>query len=294
MVRDPEPRPTRPFDGGQEPSAYHVAAAHEEALARLEWLLEERQRCGLVVADSGFGKTHLAAVAARRLGGMGAEVAVLSLGGLPEGEWIELLLERLPLDAASRAESLRPWVKLENRLRENALMERPTVLFFDDADRAPDDALDGIGRIVSAGEPRFASTVVVATTTPHGLGRLPDAIRRRAAIRVELPAWAPDDVAAYLAAGLRRAGCDPERFSPAAAETIGRFAAGVPATVRRIAQLACAAADGEGLERIDAATVERVWRELLPSEPAAGGRQAAGDEADTCGSTVRVVRRLGG
>ena len=277
MVRDPEPRPTRPFDGGQEPSAYHVAAAHEEALARLEWLLEERQRCGLVVADSGFGKTHLAAVAARRLGGMGAEVAVLSLGGLPEGEWIELLLERLPLDAASRAESLRPWVKLENRLRENALMERPTVLFFDDADRAPDDALDGIGRIVSAGEPRFASTVVVATTTPHGLGRLPDAIRRRAAIRVELPAWAPDDVAAYLAA-----------------ETIGRFAGGVPATVRRIAQLACAAADGEGLERIDAATVERVWRELLPSEPAAGGRQAAGDEADTCGSTVRVVRRLGG
>jgi hypothetical protein len=103
------------FDGGLDPAAFHTAPSHEEALARIEWLLDKRQRCGLVVADPGMGKSHLAAAAARRLGGLGAETAVLSLRGLPEGEWLDLLLARLPLDPASRGEVIRPWLKLENR-----------------------------------------------------------------------------------------------------------------------------------------------------------------------------------
>ena len=98
--------------------------------------MSKRQRCGLVVAATGMGKSHLA-TAARRFGGLGAEVAVFSLAGLPDGEWLELLLDRLPLDPASRAEPLRPWLKLKNRLRENMLLGRPTVLVFDDIDRGP-------------------------------------------------------------------------------------------------------------------------------------------------------------
>ena len=166
MVRDRLILAAAAFDGGLDPAAFHAAPSHEEALARIEWLLEKRQRCGLVVADPGMGKSHLAATAARRLGGLGAETVVLSLRGLPEGEWLDLLLARLPLDPASRGEAVRPWLKLENRLRENTLMERPTVLVFDDLDHAPADAVDGVARLVAAGEPRFASTCVIAMTTP--------------------------------------------------------------------------------------------------------------------------------
>jgi len=97
--------------------------------------------------------------AARRLGGLGAEVTLLSLAGLPDGEWIDLLLDRLPLDAASRGESIKPWLKLENHLRENAILGRPVVLLFDDIDRAPADARAGIGRIAASAEPRFSTTV---------------------------------------------------------------------------------------------------------------------------------------
>jgi type II secretory pathway predicted ATPase ExeA len=186
------------FDGGLDPAAFHTAPSHEEALARIEWLLDKRQRCGLVVADPGMGKSHLAAAAARRLGGLGAETAVLSLRGLPEGEWLDLLLARLPLDPASRGEVIRPWLKLENRLRENTLMERPTVLVFDDLDHAPADAVDGVARLVAAGEPRFASTCVIATTTPAGIASIPDAIRHRSAVRIDLPPWTIDDVAAHM------------------------------------------------------------------------------------------------
>jgi len=281
------------FDGGLDPAAFHTAPSHEEALARIEWLLDKRQRCGLVVADPGMGKSHLAAAAARRLGGLGAETAVLSLRGLPEGEWLDLLLARLPLDPASRGEVIRPWLKLENRLRENTLMERPTVLVFDDLDHAPADAVDGVARLVAAGEPRFASTCVIATTTPAGIASIPDAIRHRSAVRIDLPPWTIDDVAAHMISALNRVGADHDCFSRAAVETLARFASGVPRMVSHLARLAAVAAAGEGQERVEAATVERAWRELVPGDDsphAAVGREAA----PAAPSAVRAVRQLWG
>jgi type II secretory pathway predicted ATPase ExeA len=302
MVRDPVPDSPPPFTGSAEPANFHRGPAQEEALARLEWLVAERQRCGLVVAAAGMGKSHLVVAAARRLGGLTAEVAILSLRGLPEGEWIDLLLDRLPLDAATRAEPLRPWLKLENRLRENTLLGRPTVLMFDDLDRGPADARSGIARLAAAAEARFATTVIVATATPAGLGSVPEAIRQRAAVRIELFPWSEEEVAAYLADGLVQAGRSPELWSAAAAATIQRFAAGVPAVVRQLAHLCLAAADSGRLDCVDAGTVETVWRELVPAE--ADGQYDQHDQHDQqaaefptgdCDSPrVRVVRRLWG
>lgn len=293
MVRDRDASAPAPFSGVVHPATFHATAAHDEALARLEWLVGERQRCGLVVAEAGLGKSHLAVAAARRLTGLGAEVAVLSLAGLPDGEWIELLLDRLPLDAASRGEAVRPWLKLENRLRENTLLGRPTVLLCDDIDRGPADARAGLARLVAAAEPRFGTTVVVATATPAGLASVPDAIRRRAAVRIDLPRWSDADVADYLVAGLARAGAAADLFSPAATATIRRFAAGLPEVIRRLAQLALAAAAAEELPLIEAATIEEVWRELSPPEPEA----AAVPEVTADGPAAprfKAVRRLWG
>jgi type II secretory pathway predicted ATPase ExeA len=291
-----------PFDGSLEPATFYAGGPQEEALARMEWLLEERQRFGLVTAAEGCGKSHLASVAIRRLGGLGAETAILSLRGLASGDWLELLLERLPLDPLCRAEPLRPWQKLENRLRENTLMERPTVLIFDDIDEAPADALDGITRLVTAAEPRFARTVVVATATPEGLSRVPASMRQRANLRIELAAWNEDDVAGFLSQSLARVGGNSEIFPAEAASTLARFAGGVPRTVSHLAQLSLAAAAGDGLDRVDAATVERAWREL--SMAAAGESREATMHSDHVRASdadpesfqprVRVVRRLWG
>ena len=303
MVRDHWKFTAPPFDGSLEPGHFYCGTPQEEALARLEWLVEERQRFGLVVAAEGCGKSHLGAMAARRIGGLGAEVALLSLRGLTAGDWIEMLLERLPLDALSRGEAVRPWQKLENRLRENTLMERTTALLFDDVDHAPTDALDGIIRLISAAEPRYARTVVIATTTPEGFARLPSGIRQRAAVRIELMPWSEDDVTGFLARSIRRVGGDEEIFSTDAAATLARFAGGVPRVVSQLAQLALVAAAGDGLTKVDAATVERTWRELAPSCGLAAAAverpvlQVDDDEADAVPAVnphVRVVRRLWG
>jgi type II secretory pathway predicted ATPase ExeA len=281
------PFTTPPFAGSPEPAAFHAGAAQEEALARLEWLVGDAQRCGLVVAGEGLGKSHLLAAATRRLAGLGAEVAVLSLGGLPEGEWLDLLLSRLPLHPHTRAEPATAWRKLEDRLRENTLMERPTALLFDDLDKAPADARAGIARIVAAVEPRFTRTIVVATTHPAALAAVPDAMRQRAAVRIELAAWSEAETAAFLAAELARVGGPADWFSPEATATLARFSRGIPRTVLRLARLAVAAAVADAAPRINALMVERVWRDLAPE-----GCLPAADEPPQ--PQVRVVRQLFG
>lgn len=296
MVREFSTAAARALAGTLEPAAFHVGPPQEEALARLEWLAEHRGRCGLVVGPPGLGKSHLLAVAARRFAGLGAEVAILSLGDLPEGDWLELLLDRLPLDAASRGEPLRSWQKLENRLRENTLMERTTVLAFDDLDRGPDDARAGVARLAAAGEPRFGRLVLVATATPEGMGRIPAAIQQRATVRIELAPWGEDEVGGFLSHALARAGLDAGLFSAGAVATLTRFAAGVPRVVCRLASLAAVAAAGDGLATIDAATIERAWRELSPDTATwtRAGVTEPEEAAAAAAPRVRVVRRLWG
>ena len=73
-----------------------------------------------------------------------------------------------------------------------------------------------------------------------------------------------------------------------------RFTAGVPRQVLRLARLALAAAAGDGLSAVDAATIERAWRELMPPEqPVAATGESAGTDSERQ-TTVRVVRRLWG
>jgi hypothetical protein len=134
---------------------------------------------------------------------------------------------------------------------------------------------------------------VIATTTPAGIASIPDAIRHRSAVRIDLPPWTIDDVAAHMISALNRVGADHDCFSRAAVETLARFASGVPRTACHLARLAAVAAAGEGQERVEAATVERAWRELVPGDEsphAAVGREAA----PAAPSTVRAVRQLWG
>ncbi|MFM8984786.1 MAG: hypothetical protein ACKONH_01760, partial [Planctomycetia bacterium] len=172
-------------------------------------------------------------------------------------------------------------------------MERTTVLVFDDLDRGPADALDGVARLAAAGEPRFGRLVLVATATPEAAGRSPDAIRQRATERIELAPSGEDEVAGFLPHALARAGLDGGCFSAGAAATLARFAAGVPRVVCRLASLAAVAAAGDGLDVIDAATIERAWRELSP-DTASWTRDAVADPEPAAAPRVRVVRRLWG
>ena len=174
-------------------------------------------------------------------------------------------------------------------------MERTTVIVVDDADHASAAALEGMTRLVVASEPLFHRTLLVLTTSPDGMTRLPSPLRQRTAVRIELAPWDEEDVAGFIAAALARVGADRDLFTPEAVATLVRFTGGVPGAVCRLARLAVVAASADGLGSVDAGTIERAWRELVPdSSPRSSFPTPAGDEPSLpANPRVRVVRRLG-
>ena len=296
MVRNNWNFTANPFEGTLTPGTFYCGKPQEEALARLEWICEERQRFAIVAGVEGVGKSHLSTMALRRFGGLGAEAMLLSLHGMPEGEWLQFLIERLPLDQASRCESITNWQKLENRLRENRLMERPTVILVDDIDQAPADAISGIERLVHSAEPRFSWTTVVGTATSSSLSNIPESLRKQSALKILLEPWESSDVRAFLSTSIQRVGGDPVIIPSATADTITRFAGGLPRLVSRLTHLSLAAAAGDGLRHLDSSTVERVWRELYPvdeySDPLTRTDAGHSGRPERQVGRVRAVRKL--
>src|SRR5215218_4134278 len=70
-----------PFGGAAAAGQFYPTAAHNEALARIEYLVESRRRLGALLADSGSGKSLVLRVAAEQLARKGCiAVVVDSIG----------------------------------------------------------------------------------------------------------------------------------------------------------------------------------------------------------------------
>ena len=95
---------------------------------------------------------------------------------------------------------------------------------------------------------------------------------------------------AERAASMRKSGSMPNKGTESVCIT-----GGVPGAVCRLARLAVVAASADGLGSVDAGTIERAWRELVPdSSPRPSCPTPAGDEPSLpANPRVRVVRRLG-
>ena len=75
-----------PFRGNLDPRFFHQGPTHEEALARLQFLVEEHRTLGLLLGEAGTGKSLILEILARSLGRVGRQSAKLSLAGLdPHG-----------------------------------------------------------------------------------------------------------------------------------------------------------------------------------------------------------------
>jgi len=109
------------------------------------------------------------------------------------------------------AEPLRPWQKLGESPPRNTLMERPTSRRCSTISitRRPADAIEGIARTVSAGEPLYGRTFVAATAAAAGLGQ-DSAGDSSAPVRMELGGWDEADVQGFVTAALERVGGDPQ------------------------------------------------------------------------------------
>jgi type II secretory pathway predicted ATPase ExeA len=252
-----------PFRNVADPRYFYRSPGHDEALARLHFLTDQRRRLGLLAAPTGCGKTLLLEVLAGELRRAGQAVARTNVAGLSSEEWVWDVAAGLGLSPPQEAGSLRLWRLVCDALAANRYQRLATVVLLDDADQAGDDVQVAVERLLAADPTPEGRLTVVLACERGSESQLRRRLLDQADLRVELEPWEAADTAEYVHEALRRGGRrDAGAFSSEALSRLHELAGGIPRRVNQLADLALLAGAGQDMARIGPDIVEAVHDEL--------------------------------
>lgn len=251
-----------PFGGHFDPRYFYQSANAEEVLARLHYLVDQHRRLGLLLGNSGVGKSQMLQVFAGQSARAGMQVASVQALGIESRELLLQLTAQLGLCPAQSATSPALWRMLDDHLQANRYEQIGTLVLIDDADEADAGVLGQIARVVQSDPTPEGRLTVLLSAQPERAGHLGRRLLELAELRIDLEPWPADDTAAYLRTAIALAGGQREAFHPAALIRIHQLTEGVPRRVKQLAELALLAAASQHLPIVDPETVEDVFYEL--------------------------------
>lgn len=252
-----------PFRGLADPRYFYCSPTHDEALARLSFLVENHRRLGLLLGLPGSGKTLLLKVLARQLRESGCQVAMVNLLSLDARVMLWELATQLNRNPREQDTPFQLWRGIIDRVTENRYQQLPTVILFDDVDEADPEVLTHVIRLVRHDPSAESSLTTVLAADPRSQKRLGRRILELAELRIDLESWEPDDTRRYLRDSLAKAGSERPLFNEDAASRLHELTRGVPRQVSNLAEMALLAGAGQQLRQIDAATIQSVYEELI-------------------------------
>ncbi len=258
-----------PVPSGLDTKLFYEGASQRESLARLRFLLAHRRRLGLVLGAPGLGKSLLTCVFAEQCRKAGHAVAQVDLLGLSTREFYWQLGNKLQAAVRAEDDMLRLFRQLTDRLQENALQNKQTVLLLDDLDQAGPDLLNQVQRLLRTEAANAGWLTLIATTGPTQIRRLGQGLLDQVDLRIDLQPWDELDTVGYLQLALFEAGAERPLFDDQAMTDLHRASQGIPRAVNRLADFALLAGSNNKQEMIEASTIQAASESLsLPSNVA--------------------------
>jgi type II secretory pathway predicted ATPase ExeA len=251
-----------PFRGNLDPRFFHQGPTHEEALARLQFLVEEHRTLGLLLGEAGTGKSLILEIFARSLGRVGRQSAKLNLAGLDPYGFLWQLAGQLGIESAIPAGTFALTRAVTDHIAANRYQQRSTILLLDDADTARPEVSDQVVWLAQLDTSRDARLTIVLAAQPERLYKLDARLLELADLRIDLEGWDADDTATFVKQALAKAGRTTPIFSEAALVRLHELTAGIPRRVKQLADLALLAGAGGNLAQIEPATIDSVYQEL--------------------------------
>jgi type II secretory pathway predicted ATPase ExeA len=251
-----------PFRGGFDPQTFFQSQTHEEALARLNFLVDDRRRLGLLLGPGGSGKSLLLELFAQQLRRHGRSTAKMSLLDVCAPEMLCLLSAQWGLPPKSPRATAALWRGLTDRLLENRCLDQQTVILLDDVERADPKALEHVARLVSFSQNSGSLLTVVLAGREEMLAKISGAMLDRVELRIDIEPWAPDDTREFINTLLARAGQKTPIFDAPAVDRLQELSHGIPRSVTHLADMALLVGASQNLNQIDAGVIDEVYQEL--------------------------------
>jgi general secretion pathway protein A len=253
---------TSPFRGCVDPALFHQSPTHEEALARLDFLVAEHRRLGLLLGPSGGGKSMLLEVFAAHCRRRGWALALVSMLDLEATELLGLLASQWGLVVEPTLSAAALWRAIGDLLIANRHQQLETIVLADDVDQAHPAVLRHLARLARFDPSVDSRLTMVLAGRNEGMSRLGEPLLGLAELRIDIEPWQRDDTKDYLTTMLAQAGRQAPVFTEPAIDRLHAIAHGMPRRVSQLADLALVAGAGANLQQIDAQVVESAYQEL--------------------------------
>ena len=250
-----------PFDRTFAADRFFASQQHEEALARMLFLVEESRRCGVVMGLGGSGKSFLLKLLQDRTERLGRLTARCDATGLDGNELLGQIALSCQAPVDHEATPARLWNGLRARFAALALIRQPLVILIDHFDLVEPSCQQAVWRLHQlADSVGLKMTILLATRERQVAPVLQELVE----LRIEISSWTAAETAQFIQTATRHAGSKQILFSDEACRSIYKMTHGVPSAVVSLSSHCLLAAQGQEETLVTQECVEAVAAEFWP------------------------------
>ena len=258
----------KPFETGCDPRYFFPGEAHQAALLKLRYAIENRRGGAMLAGASGIGKTLLIQILKSTLADNITPMVHLVFPRMDTAELLAYLADEFQGSPLSRGtpgthESLR---RIQDILAKNTELGQHAVILVDEAHLLDDPALLETLRMLLnfefAGRPALTLLLIGQMGLMTALERTPQ-LEERLNVKCLLRPFSRSETAAYVDHRLRTSGTGEAIFSPDALDALHDLSGGVPRRINRLCDLALLIGYAEELDTITSEHLHSVQRELV-------------------------------
>jgi len=229
----------KPFQLVPNPAFLYKSGRHLKALTYLEYGIKERVGFILLTGEVGSGKTTLIQYLLSRMGPR-FDAAVIFNTHVNTDELLAMIMSEFELVATGNRAS--DFETLNLFLIDCYQSRKQAFLIIDEAQNLSSEALEEVRMLSNLHSESHALLQIMLVGQPKLMNKLTQPAMRqftqRIAVNYHLTGISREETAKYIAHRLKKAGGNPELFTPAAVDLIFEMSAGIP----RVINLACQAA----------------------------------------------------